>query len=91
MKKIILACMLSACMLVACNENKTAHDHVPDGADCQHMQYCAECGEQLAEQGLHDYPEQPETEKDGYLFYVCRICGNIKIVNEDGLPVVPVE
>lgn len=91
MKRIIIACVLTACMLVACKESEAEHEHVPDNADCQHVQNCAECGEQLAEQGPHDYPEIPETEKDGYLFYVCRVCGNIKIVNEDGLPVVPVE
>ena len=91
MKKLILACVLLTCMLVACNEQETAHEHVPDGADCQRAQYCAECGEQLAEQGPHEYPEIPEMQEDGYLFYVCRVCENIKIVNEDGLPVVPVE
>ena len=83
--------MLLACVLVACNDNEQVHEHVPDGADCQHVQYCAECSEQLAEQGPHDYPEQPIAEKDGYLFYTCRVCGRIEIVNEDGLPVVPVE
>ena len=51
----------------------------------------SECGEALAEQGPHDYPEQPTAERDGYAFYVCRVCGEIEIVNEDGLPVVPVE
>ncbi len=91
MRNTVLLCALMACVLVACRTEAPPHDHVPDGADCQHVQYCAECGEKLAEQGLHDYPEIPETEKDGYLFYVCRVCGNIKIVNEDGLPVVPVE
>ena len=91
MKKIALTCVLLACMLGACQENETVHEHVPDSADCQHVQYCAECGEQLAEHGPHDYPEQPEAKRDGYLFYVCRICGKIEIVNEDGLPVVPVE
>lgn len=91
MKKIALACILLACMLSACKENETAHEHVPDSADCQHAQYCAECGEQLAERGKHDYPELPNAERDGYLFYACRICGEIEIVNENGLPVVPVE
>lgn len=91
MRPIMLACMLLACMLVSCAGNEAAHEHVPDGADCAHVQYCAECGEQLAERGPHDYPEQPEKEGEGYLFYVCRICGKIKIVNEYGLPVVPVE
>ena len=78
-------------MLAACKQKEMAHEHVPDGADCQHAQLCAECGEQLAEQGPHDYPDQPEAEKNGYSFYVCRVCGNIDIVNEDGLPFVPVE
>ena len=83
--------MLLACVLAACKQNETAHEHKPDDADCQHVQYCAECGEVLAEQGSHDYPEQPTAERDGYAFYVCRVCGEIEIVNEDGLPVVPVE
>ena len=87
----MLTCMLLACVLAACKQNETAHEHKPDGADCQHVQYCAECGEKLAEQGPHDYPEQPTAERDGYTFYVCRVCGEIEIVNEDGLPVVPVE
>ena len=91
MKKIALTCMLLVCMLAACKQNETEHVHVPDDADCQHVQYCAECGEQLAEYGPHDYPEQPDAVKDGYSFYTCRVCGEIEIVNEDGLPVVPVE
>ena len=91
MKKIVLTCMLLACVLAACKQNETSHEHVPDGADCQHVQYCAECGEQLAQQGPHDYPEQPNAEKNDYSFYTCRVCGKIEIVNEDGLPVVPVE
>ena len=91
MKKLVLTCMLIACMFVSCTENETTHKHVLDGADCQHAQYCIECGEQLAEHGLHDYPEQPEKEGEGYSFFVCRVCGKIKIVNEHGLPVVPVE
>ncbi len=91
MRKTMLLCALMACVLVACRTEAPPHKHVPDNADCQHVQYCAECREQLAEQGSHDYPDVPETEKDGYQFFVCRVCGNIKIVNEDGLPVVPVE
>ena len=91
MKKIVLTCMLLACVLASCKQNEMAHEHVPDGADCQHVQYCAECGEQLAEQGPHDYPDQPQTQEDGYLFYVCRVCGKIEIVNENGRPVVPVK
>lgn len=91
MKRIVMTCMLLACVLVSCKGNQVAHEHVPDDADCQHVQLCAECGVQLAEQGPHDYPDLPETEKDGYMFYVCRVCGKIRIVNVDGLPVVPVE
>ena len=91
MKKIVLLCVLMACALAACQTEEQPHEHVPDGADCQHVQYCAECGEQLAEQGPHDYPDQPNAEKGGYSFYTCRVCGKIEIVNEDGLPVVPVE
>ena len=91
MKKIMLTCMLLACVLAACQDNEQAHEHVPDDADCQHVQYCANCREQLAERGPHDYPEQPNTVKNGYSFYSCRVCGEIEIVNEDGLPVVPVE
>ena len=83
--------MLLACVLAACKQNEAVHEHVPDGADCQHVQCCAECGEQLAEQGQHDYPQEPNAVKDGYSFYTCRVCGKIEIVNEDGLPVVPVE
>lgn len=91
MRKLVLTWMLITCMLVSCTGNEMPHKHVPDGADCQHVQYCMECGEQLAEQGPHDYPEQPEKEGEGYSFFVCRVCGKIKIVNEDGLPVVPIE
>ena len=83
--------MLLACVLAACKQNEAVHEHVPDGADCQHVQCCAECGEQLAEQGQHDYSQEPNAVKDGYSFYTCRVCGKIEIVNEDGLPVVPVE
>ena len=78
-------------MLASCQANEQTHEHVPDGADCQHAQYCAECGEQLAEQGPHAYSDQPQAEQDGYEFYVCQVCGEIEIVNKDGIPVVPVE
>ena len=81
---MILLCL---CMLVACRQ----HEHVPDGADCQCVQYCAKCGEQMAERGPHTYAEQPDESYDGFSFYACRVCGEIKIVNEDGLPVVPIE
>ena len=91
MRKIVLAFMLLACVLVSCKETSMPHEHVPDDADCQRVQLCAECGEQLAEAGPHDYPDLPEAEKDGYMFYACRVCGKIDIVNEDGMPVVPVE
>ena len=83
--------MLLVCVLVACHENEPAHEHVPDSADCQHVQYCIECGEMISDHGLHDYPEQPNAEKEGYLFYICRICGEIEIYNMDGSPVVPIE
>ena len=90
MKRIVLIGVLLLCVLASCKE-EMPHKHTPDDADCQHVQYCSGCGEMLAEQGPHDYSETAEVEKNGYLFYVCRVCGEIKIVNEDGLPVVPVE
>lgn len=76
---------------MSCRANEQPHEHIPDGADCQHAQYCTECGELLAEQGQHSYSEQPQAEKDDYKFFVCRVCGKIEIVNQDGVPVVPVE
>ena len=91
MKKTVLTCMLTMLVLVACHAQQEAHEHVPDGADCQHAQYCTECGELLAEYGPHDYSEQPQAEKEEYSFFVCRVCGDIKIVNQDGNLVVPVE
>lgn len=91
MRNVVLLCVLSACLLTACQDSQTEHVHIPDGADCQHVQYCVECGEQLAEQGTHTYAENPDAEKDGYLFYSCKVCKEIKIINEDGAPVVPVE
>lgn len=91
MRKIIIICVLLACALAACKKSEPMHEHTPNDADCQHVQYCVDCGEQLAEQGPHDYPQSPVAEKNGYLFYTCRACGKIEIVNEDGLPVVPVE
>ena len=90
-KKLVIICIISLSMLASCSVKEQPHEHTPDDADCQHVQYCIECGEQLAEQGSHDYSEQPDAEKNGYLFYTCRVCGKIEIVNEDGLPVVPVE
>lgn len=87
MRKILPILALCVCGLAACG----VHEHVPDDADCQHVQYCAECGEQLAERGAHDYAGQPDESYDGFSFYACRVCGEIKIVNEDGLPVVPIE
>ena len=90
-KKLVIICIISLSMLASCGAKDQPHEHTPDDADCQHVQYCIECGEQLAEQGSHDYSEQPDAEKNGYLFYTCRVCGKIEIVNEDGLPVVPVE
>ena len=68
----------------------TVHEHVPNGADCQSALLCSDCGEVLAEQGEHGYPEEPNAEQDGFLYYVCKVCGKIKIVNKDGAPVVPV-
>ena len=91
MKKIALTALVMLGVLASCQARDVAHTHVPDDADCEHAQYCVECGEMLAEQGPHDYPEQPQTEGEGYLFYECRVCGKIKIVHEDGLPVVPIE
>ena len=87
MKKILPIFVLGMFLMVACG----THEHVPDDADCQHIQYCAKCGEQLAEKGAHDYSEQPDESYDGFSFFACRVCGEIKIVNEDGLPVVPLE
>ena len=66
------------------------HRHVPNGADCQSALLCADCGQALAEQGEHVYPDEPDAEQDGFLYYVCKVCGKIKIVNNDGAPVVPV-
>ena len=83
--------MLLVCVLTACGAQQKVHEHVPDDADCQHAQYCTECGEKFAEQGPHDYPEQPQAEQNGYMFYVCRVCEKIEIVNKDGNLVVPVE
>jgi len=91
MKRFVLIGVLLICLLAACKEDDVPHEHVPDDADCQHVQYCADCGEMLAKQGPHDYPQSPDAEKNGYLFYTCRSCGKIEIVNEEGAPVVPVE
>lgn len=98
MKKRLLICMLALCvsLLVSCQqeqqpEQKTEHVHVPDGANCQEQQHCADCGELLAEHGEHVYPAQPNSEQDGFAYYVCTVCGHIKIVNLSGAPVVPVE
>lgn len=71
-------------------EGQTTHEHVPDGADCRHTQYCTDCGEMLAEQGEHVYPKQPDSVQDGFAYYVCTVCGKIKIVNQSGAPVVPI-
>ena len=86
-KRIVLMLVLCTVVFSACR----SHEHIPDQADCQHEQRCAECGELLADWGEHDYAEQPDEASEGYLFYACRVCGEIKIVNEDGLPVVPIE
>lgn len=100
MKKVIWICILSLClcMLVACGSDgkegedaSTEHVHVPDGANCQEAQHCADCGELLAEHGPHAYPEKPTTEQEGFAYYVCPDCGMIKVVNTGGLPVVPVD
>ena len=68
----------------------TLHEHVPDGADCMSAQYCSDCGELLDERGSHDYSETPDQQEGGYSYFVCRLCGHIKIINQDGLPVIPV-
>ena len=91
MKKFALTIVLAIGILASCQASPSEHVHVPDKADCQHAQLCTACGEVLAEHGEHDYPEAPQTEGEGYSFYECRVCGNIKIVNQDGAPVVPVE
>ena len=102
MKRICMLCLLVALCLAACSQQNTepvqdttepgttVHEHVPNGADCQNAVICQDCGEQLAEQGEHGYPEEPNAEQDGFLYYVCKVCGKIKIVNNDGAPVVPV-
>lgn len=89
---------LCLCMLTACGtdgegaeQTTTQHVHVPDGANCQEVQYCADCGEQIAEQGAHQYPEEPDAVQDGFAYYTCKLCGNVKVVNSNGMPVVPVE
>ena len=97
MKKISAVLLLCVVCLCACHpkvnqeQESTQHVHIPDNADCQHVQYCKDCGEQLAEQGQHVYPEMPDAEQDGFAYYECRVCGNINIINQDGMPVVPVE
>ena len=91
MKKIVLIFVLFVFILAGCNAKEEVHEHVPDDADCQQVQLCVECGEQIAEQGAHDYPDQPDQSYDGYSLYACRICQKIKIVNENGAPVVPVK
>lgn len=91
MKRVVLIYVLFVCMFAACNTQEEPHKHIPDDANCQSVQYCADCGEQLAERGMHDYSNEPEETYDGFSFYPCRICGKIKIVNENGAPVVPVE
>ena len=102
MKRICMLCLLVALCLVACSQQNTrpgqdtteqattVHQHVPNGADCQSALWCADCGQALAEQGEHVYPDEPDAEQDGFLYYVCKVCGKIKIVNKDGAPVVPV-
>jgi hypothetical protein len=81
---------LSACRAEADNaQDSTQHEHVPDHADCQHAQYCKDCGEQLAEHGEHVYPDVPDAEQDGYAYYECRVCGYLNIINQEGMPVVP--
>lgn len=96
MKRIGAALLLCVLFLCACQskvnheQESTQHEHVPDGADCQHVQYCADCGEQLAETGEHDYPDTPDAQQDGYSYYECRVCGHVNIINQDGMPVVPV-
>lgn len=91
-----MVCLISLLLLCSCaptadgEQEALQHQHVPDGADCQQVQYCADCGEKLADQGPHAYPMQPDVEQDGYSYYICRVCRHIKIINQDGLPVVPV-
>ncbi len=90
-KKLALIYVLFACVLVSCKTNDQPHEHTPDDADCQHVQYCSDCGEQLAAQGPHDYSEHPQAEYEDYVFFICRVCGETEIVNKDGNLVVPVE
>lgn len=71
-------------------EQTAAHVHVPDGANCKQAQYCTDCGERIAEQGAHDYPEEPDSVSDGFAYYICKTCGKINIVSQDGTPVVPI-
>lgn len=91
---VLLLCVLCLCACqpeIAGEQETTQHEHVPDGADCQHVSYCKDCGEQLAEQGDHDYPDTPDAQQDGYAYYECRICGHLNIINQDGMPVVPIK
>ena len=100
MKKLCVFCLLCMCYLCACSavseietkeQDSTRHEHIPDNADCQHVQNCIDCGEQLAEWGEHKYSDTPDEQVDSFSIYTCYICGYTKIINQDGLPVVPVE
>ena len=96
MKKNSIVLLLCVACLCACqsevdrDQETLQHVHVPDGADCQHVQYCADCGELLAERGEHVYPDTPDAQQDGFSYYECRVCGHVNIINQDGMPVVPV-
>ena len=97
MRKLSVMLLLCVCLLCACQptaenaQDATQHVHVPDSADCQHAQYCKDCGEQLAERGEHAFPDTPDAQQDGYAYYECRVCGHLNIINQGGMPVVPIE
>ena len=102
MKRICMLCLLVALCLAACSQQNTepvqdttepgttVHEHVPNGADCQSALLCSDCGEVLAEQGEHVYADEPDAEQGGFSYYICKVCGKIQIVNQNGAPVVPV-
>ena len=98
--KCLLACLLLLIGMTACKEREASCEH--QVREIAHSYTCTEAGtvtyrcDLCAEEWTEDapaaceFPTEPSTVQGSFEYYICVHCGTVKVVNEDGLPVVPV-